>query len=91
MTNIHIERTHNLGVDKARAQVETLAQSLRDELQADYAWNGNTLTFNRPGASGTIDVGVDYIDVDIEIGMSLLLLRYAIENSVNKRLDALLV
>jgi len=90
MADIHIERTHNLGLEKARIQVEALAQSLGEELQADYEWNGNTLIFKRPGASGTIDVGADYINVVIELGMSLSLFGFAIEESVNKRLDALL-
>jgi len=90
MSSIHIERTHDLGLESARAQVEELAQSLRDELQAEYEWNGDQLVFERPGASGTIDVGADRIDVHIELGWTLMLVSDMIEESINRRLDAAL-
>ena len=87
MTDIHIERRHQLGLEKARAQVEGIADLLRDELQADCQWSGNKLVFKRPGASGTIDVGSDQIEIDIELGMVLAFLKGAIEERINRRLD----
>lgn len=90
MANIQIKRNHNLGIDNARTEVEKLAEALRSELQADYTWNGNKLLFKRSGASGTIDVGPDYIDLDIKLGMALSLLKGTIEESINNRLDAAL-
>jgi len=90
MSSIHIERTHDLGLQSARAQVEELAQSLRDELQAEYEWNGDRLVFERPGATGTIDVGTDRIDVNIELGWAFSMLSGMIEESINRRLDAAL-
>jgi putative polyhydroxyalkanoate system protein len=90
MANIHIERDHHLGLDNARAQVEELARSLREELQADYEWRGNRLVFERPGASGTIDVGPDHIDLDVELGLALSMIKGVIEERINRRLDAAL-
>jgi putative polyhydroxyalkanoate system protein len=88
MANIHIKRNHRLGIENARAEVEKLAQSLRADLQVDYAWTGNTLEFTRLGASGTIDVGADYIDLEIDLQIPLSLMKIAIEQSINNRLDA---
>jgi len=87
MSDIHIERTHNLGLESAREKVEEIAQSLRDELQAHYEWNGNSLIFESPGASGTIEVGADRIGVDIELGLMLSFMKGMIEQNVNRRLD----
>jgi len=88
MSNIHIERSHHLGIENARAQVEELAQSLRDELHADYQWNGDSLVFKRAGASGTIDVSADSIRVDIELDLMLSLMKGIIEDRIKRRLDA---
>ena len=88
MSSIHIERTHELGLETARARIEEVAQTLGDELQLDCEWNGDTLVFKRPGASGTIDVRVDSIDVDVELGLPLSLMQGMIEERINARLDA---
>ena len=90
MANIHIERTHNLGLESARTQVEKLAEGLEDQLQIDYEWDGNRLVFKRFGASGTIEVGADRVELDIELGMALALLKDTIEENINSRLDEVL-
>jgi len=90
MANIHIKRTHNLGIDNARTAVEKLAQTLKSELQADYTWSGDKLLFKRSGASGTIDVGSDYIDLDIRLSMALSLMKGKIEDTINTKLDSAL-
>jgi putative polyhydroxyalkanoate system protein len=90
MANIQIKRTHDLGLDDARTEVEKIAQSLKSEIQADYFWNGNKLQFKRSGASGTIDVGADYINMDIKLGMAFSMLKEKIEKSINHKLDAAL-
>jgi len=87
MANIRIKRTHQLGTEKAWAQVEAFARSLKEELQIDYEWDGNRLTFKRTGVSGTLEVGADSLDLDIELGLSLSLLAGAIEKDINKKLD----
>jgi len=88
MANIHIEKDHHLGLENARAQVEELARSLKNELQADYEWKGNRLVFERSGASGTIDVGPDHIDLNIELGLAFSMIKGVIEERINRRLDA---
>ena len=90
MANIHIKRTHNLGIDNARTAVEKLAQTLKSELQVDFKWSGDKLLFKRSGASGTIDVGSDYIDLDIRLGMALSLMKGKIEDTINTKLDSAL-
>ena len=90
MANIHINRKHSLGIETARMEVEKLAQSLKSQLQADYRWYGNKLQFTRSGASGTIDVGSDYINLEIKLGMALSLMKGKIEDSINSKLDAAL-
>ena len=88
MPTIHIERNHNFGLENARARVEEMAKALGDELQVDCEWSGDTLNFKRPGASGTIDVDVDTIQVNVDLGLPLLLMQGMIEQQINEHLDA---
>jgi putative polyhydroxyalkanoate system protein len=90
MANIRIKRSHRLGLDNARSEVEKIAKSLKSDLQADYQWSGNKLLFKRSGASGTIDVGGNYIDLDIKLGLLLSPMKGQIESSINQKLDAAL-
>ncbi|MCB2262197.1 MAG: polyhydroxyalkanoic acid system family protein [Candidatus Thiosymbion ectosymbiont of Robbea hypermnestra] len=89
-TNIRIRRVHELGLKSARMRAEAFARSLREELQIDYEWSGNRLVFKRVGAAGTFDVGADFIDLDIVLGLPLSFMAGAIEKNINERLDAAL-
>ncbi|MEA3275895.1 MAG: polyhydroxyalkanoic acid system family protein [Pseudomonadota bacterium] len=90
MSKIHIRRDHQLGLTDAKSQVESLAESLKKELHADYRWKGDQLLFQRSGASGTINVGDDFIDLDIKLGMLLSPMKGRIEDSIRSKLDSML-
>ena len=87
MAEIHIRRSHAIDVAVAKSKVDTLAQKLKKDLQANYHWQGDTLHFKRSGASGTIEVGKDHIAVDIKLGMALGLMKAKIEETVKHNLD----
>jgi putative polyhydroxyalkanoate system protein len=90
MPNIHIERGHSLNLQEAKAQVETIARDLKQKLQADYEWKGDTLEFKRSGASGSIDVTESSVVVDVQLGMALGLMKGKIEEAINNNLDKVL-
>jgi putative polyhydroxyalkanoate system protein len=90
MANIHIERRHSLGRDGARGRVERIAVDLKRDLQADYAWQGDTLIFKRSGASGTIRVEDESIVIDVKLGMALGLMKGKIEAGIEHNLDQVL-
>ena len=86
MARIHIERGHDLGLDKAREEVEKLAESLKSELQAAYRWKGDQLQFERTGASGTITLTPDKIDLEVKLSLMLSPMNAKIEDSIRKKL-----
>lgn len=90
MAKIHIHREHGFGREQARAKVQELAQSLAEELAADYEWDGDLLSFKRPGASGTIDVGEDYVNLDIRLNLALSMMKGTIRETVEHKLDEVL-
>lgn len=91
MANIHIERNHTLGLEAAKERLEGIAQHLKQELEADYRWHGDTLHFTRSGASGTIDVGDDQVVLDVKLSFALGLLKGTIEQTIEREIDQALV
>jgi len=90
MANIHIKRKHNLSRDKAKAIIEKLAEDLKGKLGAAYHWEGDSLRFQRSGASGFIQVKEDEVEVNVQLGMLLTPMRGVIESSINQGFDSAL-
>lgn len=87
MAHIQIRRGHNLGREAARARIEDLAPSLMDRLEARWFWDGDTLNFERSGASGCVNVGDDYVAFDLKLGMLLSAMKGSIEDAVHEKLE----
>ena len=87
MANIHIKREHNFGIDEARKRVDQMANSLQDRLEAKMSWKGNTLNIKRTGASGTVEVGDDYVECEVKLGLVLKPMKGMVESELNNALD----
>ncbi len=87
MNNIQIKRQHNLGREQARERVDEIAETLRNELMAECTWKDDSLCFERIGATGTIDVSNDHVELNIQLEMLLIPLKGTIENAILKRID----
>ncbi|MCP3868783.1 MAG: polyhydroxyalkanoic acid synthase [Gammaproteobacteria bacterium] len=90
MANIHFKTPHNLSHEDARLRVEEIAQDLKEKLETNYAWKGDSLLFRRKGASGSIDVSGDFIEFNIKLGMMLTPLKGKIERTIRDRIDGML-
>ncbi len=91
MANIKIRRRHSLGRGVARKKVEEIANSLQDKLNAKWSWNGDSLNFQRSGASGSVDVGEDYVEFNVKLGMLLTPMKGVIEDAIQQKVDKTLV
>ena len=87
MSLIHIRREHRLPRDRVKEQINGLAEELKARLEADYAWQDDTLTFKRTGASGRIVVEDREVDVQIKLGMLLKPFRSTVEQAICDYLD----
>ncbi len=87
MPKIRINRSHNIGVAKARKAVDKVAAGIRDRFQIDAEWNGNVLEFSRTGVEGTIAVHKDSVAVHADISFLLTPIRGAIESEIKRYLD----
>ncbi len=87
MANIHIERTHHLGLEEARQHVEQFAEQLKEELSVEYHWKGNDLLFKRSGANGTVQLSPGCITCDVKLSMLLTPMKGKIEDAINDKLN----
>lgn len=87
MPKIDITRPHQLSIDEARAVVDQVAARMREKFGMDGQWQGDTLTFSRPGVNGSIAVAGDAIRVSAELGMMLAPLKGMVEQEIRRKLD----
>ena len=87
MPKIAIHRLHQLSLIEARAVVDQVALRMREKFGMQGQWQGDTLSFSRPGVSGTIAVTSDAIQVNAELGMMLAPLKGMVEQEIRRKLD----
>jgi putative polyhydroxyalkanoate system protein len=86
MATIHIKRAHKLSREEVKEKVERLVDDLKTKLGVNCHWEGDSLKLKRPGASGTIDLGDEVIDVKIKLGVMLTPLKSKIEMTIKENI-----
>jgi putative polyhydroxyalkanoate system protein len=84
MSSIHLKHKHALGREETRKRVESIAQDLKKEYNMDYSWDDNRVNFHRKGASGSVQLGDGFIELDIKLGMLLTPLKGKIEETIRR-------
>jgi putative polyhydroxyalkanoate system protein len=84
MAEIHIERAHSLGKDAAWAAALKVAERMKEKAQVNYRVVGDTIEFERTGASGRIVVEAERIVAEIKLGLLLRPMRGVIESKVDE-------
>lgn len=84
MADIHLERTHALGLAKARAAAQRVADELTREYGVNCQWEGDILRFERRGVQGELAVARDRVCLDARLGMLLAPMRPRIEAQIQE-------
>lgn len=87
MADISLERKHALGLKKAKAAAQKVADDLSEHFDLASAWDGNVLSFKRAGVSGALQVSKDKVSVDIKLGLLLSAFKPKIEERIHKDFD----
>jgi len=88
MSKIHLKHSHTLSREEAQKRVEDIAQDLKKEYSMDYSWSGDRVDFQRKGASGSVQLGEGYVELDIKLGMLLSPLKGKIEETLRKDIQS---
>ncbi len=89
MADIDIKRAHHLGLKAARAAADKMADHLGKKFGLQGDWSGNTLSFQRPGVTGSLAIDDRDLRLVVNLGLMLKMMRPSIEAAVKQQLDAL--
>lgn len=87
MPGIHLERTHRLGLKKARAAAQKVADDMAQSFEMSSEWDGNELRFTRAGVSGSLTVSRNRVVLDAQLGGLIALFRTRIEERLHDDFD----
>ncbi len=87
MSGIDIRHSHSLPQAKARKAVEEVAKKLAERFDIEYAWDGDTMNFNRSGVDGKIAMSPKQLHVTAKLGFLLTALKGPIESEIRRVLD----
>jgi putative polyhydroxyalkanoate system protein len=89
MADIEVHRAHGLGLVAARRAAEQMAADLGRKFDVRAAWQGDTLRFERPGASGFVTLGEKDLRLSLSLGFLLKAMKPSIEKLIHEELDQL--
>ena len=87
MGKIHIIKSHDQELDKARDYANDTAESLAQKFGAKYHWDGDQVLFKGAGVKGYLQIASDSIEVKMELSFMLMAFKSRIEQEINSRLD----
>jgi putative polyhydroxyalkanoate system protein len=94
MPDIHIERTHELGLAEARKIAFKWAEQVEEKFDMECTYEqGKTtdsVSFTRSGVDGSLVVTKDSFVLQAKLGFLLGAFKDRIEGEITKNLDALL-
>jgi len=94
MPDIHIHRTHALGLTKARKVALKWAEDVEKNFDMECTIlegeTSDTVEFTRSGVKGELIVAPDHFQLDAKLGFLLGAFSRTIESEIEKNLDALL-
>lgn len=94
MADIHIHRTHALGLAQARKVAFAWAEDVEDKLDMACTYeegkHEDCVSFTRSGVNGTLVVTKDGFELRAKLGFLVGAFKDKIEAEISKNLDALL-
>ena len=94
MADIHIHRTHALGLAQAREVAFAWAEDVEDKLDMACTYEEGAaqdeVSFKRSGVNGTLTVTKDTFELQAKLGFLLGAFKEKIESEIVKNLDALI-
>ncbi|MEP7068037.1 MAG: polyhydroxyalkanoic acid system family protein [Usitatibacter sp.] len=89
MADIELHRTHDLGLEGARAAAERMAEHLGRKFGLAGDWEGDTLRFQRTGVNGLLAISEKDLRLSVTLGLLLRAMKPSIETAVRQELDKL--
>lgn len=82
-----IRRDHTLGIEEAKRRVDQVAEELGGKLNLTSNWEGDHLRVHGRGVTGRIVVEADSVEVQVRLGLPMLMLREPIRSAIEESID----
>ena len=89
MPTIAIKRRHKLDQKKATAAAHKVIKDLTARYQLACSWDGDEVSFERPGISGSMHLGENEVHLDVQLSFLMTPLKGSIEQAIHQELDRL--
>jgi putative polyhydroxyalkanoate system protein len=87
MADIELQRDHALGLKKAKAAAQKIADEMQETFDMESQWEGNTLNFSRSGVSGQLSVTKNSVQMSAKLGFLLAAFKPKIQAQIEKNFD----
>lgn len=87
MSELVVRRAHALGLARARAAAQKVADDLARNYDLRSSWEGDTLRFSRSGIDGALRVTDDQVEVVARLGLLAAAFRPRIEEQIQRNFE----
>jgi len=87
VSNIDIHAFHTLSHADALEAADELSADLAEKFGIDYGWEDEVIHFERPGVSGSIEIGETELRIRARLGFMLMMLKGPIEHEIVRYLE----
>jgi len=84
---VRISRQHSLGQAEARKRVEQIADDMAGDFNLRTEWQDHSMKIKGPGVTGQIDISEHSIDVNVNLGFTMMLLEGTIRSTIEDKMD----
>lgn len=82
MAQIEMKKSHALGAEKARGQIELLAQRLAERLGGSWRWQGERAVCEARGAKACVAYDAETISIEVDLPFVMRPMRKVLEAKI---------
>jgi putative polyhydroxyalkanoate system protein len=87
MPTIAIKRRHTFDPTTAKTAAQKVVADLGARYQLACTWQGEKVSFERPGLSGWMHLGQNEVRLDVKLSLLMAPLKRSIEHAIHQELD----
>lgn len=87
MPTIAIKRHHTFDPTTAKVAAHKVVDDLSARYQLACIWQGDRVSFQRPGLSGSMHLGQNEVRLDVKLSLLMTPLKSSIEHAIHQELD----
>jgi len=84
---VRISRQHSLGRVEARKRVDQIANEMAGDLKLQTEWRDHSMQITGSGVTGQIDITEHSVDVNVNLGFTMMLLEGTIRSALEDKMD----